>query len=72
MNYRRLGKSGIQVSELSFGSWVTFHTQAGIDETVEMMAAAYDSTVSLMPTCVWNVTHEPNDSSLTWIPALPT
>ena len=29
MKYRHLGKAGIQVSELSFGSWVTFHNQAG-------------------------------------------
>ena len=40
MKYRHLGKAGIQVSELSFGSWVTFHTQAGVDSTVEMMSAA--------------------------------
>lgn len=46
MNYRHLGKAGIQVSELSFGSWVTFHTQAGIDSTVEMMSAAYDAGVN--------------------------
>lgn len=46
MNYRHLGKSGIQVSELSFGSWVTFHTQAGIDSAVTMLAAAYDAGVN--------------------------
>ena len=46
MDYRHLGKAGIQVSELSFGSWVTFHTQAGIDSTVEMMSAAYDAGVN--------------------------
>ena len=46
MNYRHLGKAGIQVSELSFGSWVTFHNQAGIDSAVEMMAAAYDAGVN--------------------------
>ncbi len=46
MKYRHLGKTGIQVSELSFGSWVTFHTQAGIDSTVEMMSAAYDAGVN--------------------------
>jgi voltage-dependent potassium channel beta subunit len=46
MKYRRLGKAGLQVSELSFGSWVTFHTQAGIDDTVEMMATAYDAGVN--------------------------
>jgi len=43
MKYRHLGKAGIQVSELSFGSWVTFHNQAGVDSAVEMMAAAYDA-----------------------------
>jgi len=46
MNYRHLGKAGIKVSELSFGSWVTFHNQAGIDSAVEMMAAAYDAGVN--------------------------
>lgn len=46
MKYRHLGKAGIQVSELSFGSWVTFHTQSGIDSTVEMMAAAFDAGVN--------------------------
>ena len=46
MKYRHLGKAGIQVSELSFGSWVTFHKQAGIDSAVEMMTAAYDAGVN--------------------------
>ncbi len=46
MEYRHLGKAGIQVSELSFGSWVTFHNQAGVDSAVEMMAAAYDAGVN--------------------------
>ena len=46
MNYRHLGKSGIQVSELSLGSWVTFHLQSGIDDAVAMMSAAYDAGVN--------------------------
>jgi len=46
MNYRHLGKAGIQVSELSFGSWVTFHNQSGVDSAVSMMAAAYDAGVN--------------------------
>ena len=46
MEYRHLGKAGIKVSELSFGSWVTFHTQADVDAAVEMMAAAYDHGVN--------------------------
>jgi voltage-dependent potassium channel beta subunit len=46
MQYRHLGKAGIQVSELSFGSWVTFHNQADVKAAVDMMAAAYDSGVN--------------------------
>jgi len=46
MKYRHLGKSGLQVSELSFGSWVTFHDQSKINASVEMMAAAYDAGVN--------------------------
>lgn len=46
MKYRHLGKAGIQVSELSFGSWVTFHTQSGIESVTAMMAVAYDAGVN--------------------------
>ena len=46
MKYRHLGKAGIQVSELSFGSWVTFHNQSGVESAVAMMAAAYDAGVN--------------------------
>ena len=46
MKYRHLGKAGIQVSELSFGSWVTFHTQSGVSDAAAMMAAAYDAGVN--------------------------
>ena len=45
MEYRHLGRSGIRVSALSLGSWVTFHQQVDVDKAVEMMAAAYDAGV---------------------------
>jgi voltage-dependent potassium channel beta subunit len=41
MEYRRLGRSGLQVSALSFGSWVTFGAQLGIDTAVECLDAAH-------------------------------
>lgn len=43
MEYRRLGKSGLQVSTLSFGAWVTFGNQYDVDEALEIMTAAYDA-----------------------------
>ena len=46
MNYRRLGRSGLKVSELSFGSWVTYANQLGTDAARECMAAAYDAGVN--------------------------
>lgn len=46
MKYRHLGRTGIQVSELSFGSWVTFHTQADVKAAVNMMSAAYEAGVN--------------------------
>lgn len=46
MRYRRLGHAGLQVSELSLGSWVTYHTQVDASAAVEMMAAAFDAGVN--------------------------
>lgn len=43
MEYRRLGKSGLKVSVLSFGSWVTFGAQMDVDKALESMAVAYDA-----------------------------
>ena len=46
MNYRYLGKSGLQVSELSYGAWVTFGTQIGEDTALELMQAAIDAGIN--------------------------
>ena len=46
MNYRRLGRSGLQVSELSLGSWVTYGNQLDIAAAAECMAAAWDQGVN--------------------------
>ncbi len=40
MTYRRLGRSGLQVSVLSFGSWVSFGGQVGVERAMECLAAA--------------------------------
>jgi voltage-dependent potassium channel beta subunit len=47
MNYRRLGKSGLQLSELSFGAWVTFGQQISDETAEQLMTVAYDSGVNL-------------------------
>ncbi len=46
MEYRRLGKSGLQVSVLSFGSWVTFGKQIGDNTAEQLMTIAYDNGVN--------------------------
>ncbi|MFL3044691.1 MAG: aldo/keto reductase [Candidatus Neomarinimicrobiota bacterium] len=46
MKYRNLGKSGLKVSELSYGSWVTFSFQVDTALATEMLKIAYDSGVN--------------------------
>ena len=46
MQYRRLGHSGLQVSELSLGSWVTYATQVNVKQAKEMLAVALDGGVN--------------------------
>ncbi len=46
MEYRHLGRTGIRVSELSLGSWVTFHRQVDVDHAVKMMSTARDAGVN--------------------------
>jgi voltage-dependent potassium channel beta subunit len=46
MQYRRLGRSGLQVSELSLGSWVTYHNQVDVGAAREILAAAFDAGVN--------------------------
>lgn len=46
MDYRFLGSSGLKISALSFGSWVTFGDQIGEDVAFECMKAAYDAGIN--------------------------
>ena len=46
MEYRKLGESGLKVSELSFGSWVTFVNQLTEKKAMDCMAYAYDQGVN--------------------------
>jgi len=46
MQYRRLGSSGLQLSALSFGAWVTFGNQVGRGEARDLIAAAWDHGVN--------------------------
>lgn len=46
MEYRRLGRSGLQVSELSFGSWLTFGKQISDDTAEELMTKAYENGIN--------------------------
>ncbi|HVT84777.1 MAG TPA: aldo/keto reductase [Chitinophagaceae bacterium] len=46
MEYRRMGKAGLQLSVLSFGSWVSFHKQINDGSADELMGVAYDNGIN--------------------------
>lgn len=46
MQYRQLGKTGIQISAFSLGSWLTFGKQIGDDVAEQLMTTAYDAGVN--------------------------
>ncbi|MBL4735128.1 MAG: aldo/keto reductase, partial [Flavobacteriales bacterium] len=46
MEYRRLGRSGVQVSALSFGSWITFGKQVGNKIAKDCLALAYENGIN--------------------------
>jgi len=46
MEYRNLGKSGLRVSALSYGAWVTFGTQVDVEQACALMGAAYEAGVN--------------------------
>ena len=46
MEYRRLGKSGLKVSALSLGSWVTFGKQVGIEDAKALLRTAFEAGVN--------------------------
>ena len=46
MDYRRLGRSGLKVSEFSLGSWVTFGKQVAQEDALSIMSHAYDAGIN--------------------------
>ena len=46
MKYRNLGKSGLKVSELSFGSWVTFNKQVDTKLAEKMFGTCLDAGIN--------------------------
>lgn len=50
MQYRRLGRAGLKVSALSFGTWVTFAEQGDLDNAIAMLTVARQAGVNLFDT----------------------
>src|SRR5262245_56567956 len=46
MIYRKVGKTGLRVSELSLGAWVTYGSQVGEDVALSCMTTAFDAGVN--------------------------
>ncbi len=50
MNYRRLGRSGLQVSELSLGSWTTYGGSVSAEDAAPIIRRAFDLGINLFDT----------------------
>lgn len=50
MTYRQLGSTGLRVSSLALGSWITFSFQFGEDKAKEIMGAAFDAGINFFDT----------------------
>lgn len=50
MEYRRLGSSGLQISEISLGSWLTFGSRVEVEATKAIVRFAYDAGINFFDT----------------------
>jgi voltage-dependent potassium channel beta subunit len=50
MEYRHLGRSGLRVSEIALGSWLTFGSGVESDDSVRLIRAAYERGINLFDT----------------------
>ena len=50
MEYRKVGKWGIKISELSLGSWLTFGKQLDLDAATEVVKKAFNSGINFFDT----------------------
>jgi aryl-alcohol dehydrogenase-like predicted oxidoreductase len=50
MEFRRLGRSGLSVSEISYGNWITHGSQIEQDQAVECVRAALDAGITTFDT----------------------
>ena len=46
MHYRRMGRSGLKISEISLGAWITFGNQVEKDTATDLIHAAYDQGIN--------------------------
>ncbi len=58
MHYRRLGRSGLKISEISLGTWITFGGQVDATRAADLVHAAYDQGVNFFDTADVNAAGE--------------
>ena len=74
MEYRNLGKSGLRVSELSYGSWVTFSFQLDKTKAKKTMKHAYDAGINFFDNaeayaCLLYTSPSPRDPKTSRMPS---
>ena len=73
MKYKKLGKSGIKVSEIGFGAWTIalnwWGKEIEEDEAKRMLKKAYDCGINLFETCLLYTSPSPRDLSTSRMPS---
>jgi aryl-alcohol dehydrogenase-like predicted oxidoreductase len=64
MEYRRLGKAGLNVSALSLGSWVTFGKQVDMSDAKTLLKTAYDAGINFFDNAEG---YEAGESEKSWV-----
>ena len=62
MNYRRLGRSGLRVSEICLGAWINFGGKIEDEATFAILDTAVENGIDFFDTCLLYTSPSPRDS----------
>ena len=63
MEFRRLGRSGLKISEITYGNWITHGSQVTDDLAIKTMQAALDAGITTFDTADVYASHKSRRSN---------